>query len=53
MQTTGIEFQAFPKIPRLVRDCVITEKLDGTNASIIITEDGQIGAASRNRLITP
>lgn len=50
---TNIEFQAFPKIPRLNRDCVITEKLDGTNAQIIITEDGDIGAASRKRLITP
>ena len=28
------EFVGFPKIPRLTRDCVITEKLDGTNASI-------------------
>lgn len=53
MTIQAIEFQAFPKIPRLSRDCIITEKLDGTNASIIITEDGQVGAASRNRLITP
>lgn len=49
-----IIFEAFPKIPRLKKDgVVITEKLDGTNAQVIITEDGQIGAASRNRLITP
>jgi hypothetical protein len=51
--TNVIEFQPFPKIPRLKRGCVITEKIDGTNAQIIITEDGQIGAASRNRLVTP
>ena len=31
-----MEFKPFPKIPRLSRDCVITEKLDGTNASVTI-----------------
>lgn len=30
------EFKAFPKIPRLNRDCVITEKLDGTNVCVVI-----------------
>lgn len=29
-------FQPFPKIPRLVRGCTITEKIDGTNAQIYI-----------------
>jgi len=29
-------FEAFPKIPRLMRDIVVTEKLDGTNAQILI-----------------
>lgn len=48
-----ITFEPFPKIPRLKRGCIITEKLDGTNAQIIITNDGKIGAASRRRLITP
>lgn len=48
-----IEFEAFPKIPRLNRGMVITEKIDGTNAAVIITENGQIGAQSRKRLITP
>lgn len=48
-----ITFEPFPKLGRLSRDVIITEKLDGTNAQIIITEDGQIGAASRKRLITP
>lgn len=32
-----VEFQAWPKTPRLFRDIVITEKLDGTNAAIQIT----------------
>lgn len=29
-------FEAFPKIPRLRRECTITEKIDGTNAGILI-----------------
>lgn len=45
-------FQEFSKIPRLKRGCVITEKIDGTNAQIHITDDGQILAGSRNRYIT-
>jgi len=31
-----LEFQKFNKIPRLSRDMIITEKLDGTNAQIFI-----------------
>ena len=48
-----IEFREFPKIPRMFRECVITEKIDGTNAQVIVTEDGRVAAASRSRLITP
>lgn len=33
-----IEFQGFGKIPRLNRDIVVTEKIDGTNAAIGIVE---------------
>lgn len=47
------EFESFGKIPRLYRDIVITEKLDGTNAQILVTPDGEVHAASRNRWITP
>ena len=47
------EFQGFPKMARLSRECVITEKIDGTNAQIYITEDGKILAGSRTRWITP
>lgn len=32
----SLEFQEFKKIPRLSRECVITEKIDGTNAQIVI-----------------
>jgi hypothetical protein len=46
-------FTPFPSIARLSRDMVITEKLDGTNAQIHITDDGEIFAGSRNRWITP
>lgn len=48
-----IEFIEFPKMPRLTREVVITEKLDGTNAQIYITEDGDLYAGSRTRWITP
>jgi hypothetical protein len=30
------QFKPFPKMARLLRDCIITEKIDGTNASIYI-----------------
>lgn len=44
------EFKEFPKIARLNRECLITEKIDGTNGCIIITEDG-VWAQSRNRVL--
>lgn len=50
---TGVEFQAWPSTPRLYRDCTITEKIDGTNACVIVGEDGDVFAQSRKRLITP
>ena len=49
----SIEFQKFPKIARFNSPCTITEKIDGTNAQIIITEDGDFITGSRNRVITP
>ena len=63
------EFTPFPKIPRLSRRTIITEKIDGTNASVFIAyandPDAQfekpvaaigdfvIMAGSRTRWITP
>lgn len=47
------EFKPFEKIFRLSREIIVTEKLDGTNAQIVITEDGQFLTGSRNRWITP
>ena len=37
-----IEFTKFPKIPRLNRDMIITEKIDGTNAQIYVAEQAEI-----------
>ena len=61
------EFMGFPKIARLSRECIITEKIDGTNAQVVIEEfeghpaDGAVWqqdglaiyAGSRTRFITP
>lgn len=63
------EFVGFPKIARLKREAVITEKIDGTNASITIFDaadapsygedrcviSGELAmiAGSRTRFITP
>lgn len=48
-----MEFVEFNKIARLSRNCVVTEKIDGTNASIVITEEGDFLVGSRTRWITP
>ena len=48
-----MEFKSFNKIPRLNREMIITEKIDGTNGVICITEDGEFLVGSRNRWITP
>ena len=50
---TVTEFKEFPKMSRLSREVIISEKIDGTNASICITEDGQMLIGSRTRWITP
>jgi len=47
------DFQTFKKIPRLSRECYITEKIDGTNAQIRITAEGEMIVGSRNKVITP
>lgn len=50
-----IEFLAWPKTIRLEnrRPPVFTEKIDGTNAAIIIDDWGAFGCQSRRQLITP
>jgi len=42
-----------PKMARLNREIVITEKIDGTNASVHVDEIGNVWAASRTRYISP
>jgi len=45
------EFRGFSKIPRLSREIVITEKIDGTNGLIYIDDHYNIWAGSRNRFL--
>jgi hypothetical protein len=49
----AVEFVEFPKIARLSRECIITEKIDGTNGQVYIGEDGTFLVGSRSRWITP
>jgi hypothetical protein len=46
-------FEPFAKIARFNREIVITEKLDGTNAQVLVGEDGSLRFGSRTRWITP
>lgn len=47
-------FSAFPKMPRLNREVIVTEKIDGTNAQVFIADDGvTMLVGSRTRWITP
>lgn len=46
-------FEAYGKTPRLNREIFISEKLDGTNAGIIIDDHGAVWPQSRNRMIAP
>ena len=39
-----MEFQEFPKMARLTREVIVTEKIDGTNAQVFIAEDGTVGS---------
>jgi hypothetical protein len=50
-----IEFKTWPKILRVEKRQapIFTEKLDGTNACVVIDEEGNFGCQSRSRLITP
>lgn len=55
---TTVTFQEFPKIYRLNREVIVTEKLDGTNACVVVSDaptfdERIVTAQSRNRAITP
>jgi len=48
------KFEEFPKIFRLYRDIIVTEKIDGTNAQVCVNDTGTaVRAGSRNRWIVP
>ncbi len=47
------DFVGFPKIPRYSRDCICTEKIDGTSGCIYIGDDGEFLVGSRTRWIDP
>jgi len=51
--TINDEFLAFPKMARLSREVIISEKIDGTNACVYITDEGKLLIGSRTRWITP
>ena len=49
-ERTPSVFAPFPKIARYSRLCTITEKIDGTNASIFVSEDlSEFYTASRTK----
>ncbi len=48
------EFKEFNKIARWNRNIVVSEKLDGTNAQVLVNDTGDdLIAGSRNKWITP
>jgi hypothetical protein len=53
METELPTFEEFPSIARLSRRCVVSEKIDGTNAQVCVLDDGRVLAGSRSRWITP
>jgi hypothetical protein len=52
-RTKEMEFREFKKIPRLSREIIITEKIDGTNGVIAIGDNGEFQVGSRSRWIEP
>lgn len=53
MNIPDIEFEPFEKMARLSRETIITEKIDGTNATVYVDTNGGVFAGSRNKWITP
>lgn len=52
LRAVADEFTEFPKMARLSRECIISEKIDGTNAQIYKLGN-TLRAGSRTRWITP
>lgn len=54
MTTTEPVFQEFTKIARLNREVIVTEKIDGTNGLVWVSDDtADVRAGSRSKWITP
>jgi hypothetical protein len=58
MELPTVDFNEFPKMSRLNREVIVTEKIDGTNAQIYIPDAseenyGKIFAGSRTKWIQP
>lgn len=50
----NVPFVEFPKIGRFSRGVIVTEKLDGTNAQVLVNDTGDdLFAGSRNKWIIP
>ena len=47
------EFVPYGKTPRLFRDVIVTEKIDGTNGQVYVDPDGNVFAGSRKRWVVP
>ena len=52
MNCSEQDFKKFPKIARYWRDCVITEKIDGTNGVIYIDDLGNFKVGSKSRWLS-
>lgn len=44
LPTNPLDFQPFDKMARLTRECIITEKIDGTNAQILVISETERAA---------
>ena len=53
MNIPEIQFEPFEKMARLSRRVVVSEKIDGTNATVYVDDSGRVFAGSRTRWITP
>jgi hypothetical protein len=53
-EMSDYEFKPFDKIARLNREVVVTEKIDGTNGLVFVSDDfAVVKAGSRSRWVTP
>lgn len=53
MKIPDFDFIPAPKVPRLNREIIVTEKIDGTRGTVYVSETGEVFAGSRSRWVTP